>query len=42
MSAINISVGLLIVLLAILVLHRTRKLPQIAGTDHKGCAPLAG
>jgi len=30
MSAISISVGLLIALLAILVFYRMRKLPQIA------------
>jgi len=42
MSAISISLSLLIALFAILLLYRRRKLQQIAGYGHKGCALRAG
>jgi hypothetical protein len=43
MSAISILFGLLIALLTILLLHRTRRLkPQVAGfRSPQGCARLA-
>jgi len=42
MSAISISVGLLIALLAILVFYRMRKLPQIAGYGSQRMCPFCG
>ncbi|HMH05624.1 MAG TPA: hypothetical protein VK513_01160 [Terriglobales bacterium] len=41
MSAISIFLSLLIALFAILLLYR-RRLQQIAGYGHKGCALRAG
>jgi hypothetical protein len=38
MSAISISLSLLIALVGVLVFYRMRKLPQISGYDHRGCA----
>ena len=42
MSAISISVGLLIGLFAILLLYRRRKLPQIAGYGSQRMCPSCG
>jgi hypothetical protein len=43
MNATSFSFGLLIVLFAILLLHRMAKLkPRIAATNHKRCARHAG
>ena len=42
MSAISISVGLLIALLAILVFYRVRKLPQIAAYGSQRMCPSCG
>ena len=42
MNAINISFGLLIVLLAILLLHRMHKLPLIAGYGAQRMCPSCG
>ena len=42
MSAINISFGLLIVLFTILLLHRMRKKPQIAGYGSQRVCPSCG
>jgi hypothetical protein len=42
MSAISISVGLLIALLAILVFYRMRKLPKIAGYGSQRMCPSCG
>jgi hypothetical protein len=42
MSAISISVGLLIALLAILVFYRMRKLPQIAAYGSQRMCPSCG
>jgi predicted amidophosphoribosyltransferase len=41
-SAISISVGLLIALLAILVFYRMRKLPKIAGHGSQRMCPSCG
>jgi len=42
MSAISISLSLLIALFAILVLYRRRKLPQISGYGSQRMCPRAG
>ncbi len=42
MSAISISVGLLIVLVGVLVFYRMRKLPQIAGYGSQRMCPSCG
>ena len=42
MSAISISVGLLIVLVGVLVFYRMRKLPQIVGYGSQRMCPSCG
>jgi len=42
MSAISISVGLLIVLVGVLVFYRMRKLPQITGYGSQRMCPSCG
>ena len=42
MSAISISLSLLIALFAILVLYRRRKLPQISGYGSQRMCPFCG
>ena len=43
MSAIRISLGLLIAVFAILLLYKIRKpKPRVPGTDRRGCARFAG
>jgi len=42
MNVINICVGLLIALVAILALYRMRKLPQVAGYGSQRMCPACG